>query len=279
MKRGYIRLYRKIDQCAVLQERNKRYSKKEAWIHLVMNEAAGVATGNLQRGEFEASVRHLAKVWNWSKTSVERFLSDLEHCDEPMISRVGHFAGHFAGHFIICKYDLYNPTRDTNRDTNRDKYKISINTGEIKDSRQPAADPSVLFEIYQSENKKLPQVKALTSDRAAKCRSRINQAVRDGCLEQYLSDFKAAVQKAQRTPFLCGEGERKWRPNFDWFLANDKNVYGVLEGKYDGCGSQPGPCKPDLVGASDYQPDPEFEMDPEDKFKLEEMQRKWRNSA
>ena len=123
-------------------------------------------------------------------------------------------------------------------------------------------------------------MKALTSDRAAKCRSRINQAVRDGCLEQYLSDFRAAVQRAQHTPFLCGEGDRAWRANFDWFIANHTNVYGVLEGKYNGCGSGSRHAgTPDLVGASDYQRDPEFEMDPEDKFKLEEMQRKWRNSS
>lgn len=98
MKRGYIRLYRKIDQCAVLQERGKRYSRKEAWIHLVMNEAVGVPTGKLQRGEMEVSYRYLAKKWNWSKTAVERFMADLEHCEEPMISRTGHFTGHFTGH-------------------------------------------------------------------------------------------------------------------------------------------------------------------------------------
>jgi hypothetical protein len=43
-----------------------------------------------------------------------------------------------------------------------------------------------------------------------------------------------AVKKAQQTPFLRGEGARGWRAGFDWFVANQVNIYAVLEGKYDG---------------------------------------------
>jgi hypothetical protein len=94
--------------------------------------------------------------------------------------------------------------------------------------------PKILPELFQQHNQTLPEVKALTSERLKKCRSRINQAVRDGCLEQYLADFTAAVKKAQQMPFLRGEGARGWRASFDWFVANQVNVYSVLEGKYDG---------------------------------------------
>ena len=94
--------------------------------------------------------------------------------------------------------------------------------------------PKILVEIYQQHNQSLPEVKAVTADRLSKCRSRINQAVRDGCLEQYLADFVAAVKKAQQTPFLRGEGARGWRANFDWLVFNQANIYRVLEGKYDG---------------------------------------------
>jgi hypothetical protein len=90
--------------------------------------------------------------------------------------------------------------------------------------------PKILLELYQQHNQFLPEVKALTSERLKKCRSRIDQAVRDGCLEQYLEDFKAAVKKAQQTPFLRGEGNRGWRASFDWFVANHVNIYAVLEG-------------------------------------------------
>ena len=35
------------------------------------------------------------------------------------------------------------------------------------------------------------------------------------------------------TPFLTGAGERGWRADFDWFIANDTNCIAVLKGKYD----------------------------------------------
>jgi hypothetical protein len=99
--------------------------------------------------------------------------------------------------------------------------------------------PKTLLEIYQQQNQSLPEVKALTAERLKKCQSRIDQAVRDGCLEQYLADFSEAVKKAQQTPFLRGEGARRWRASFDWFVANYVNIYAVPDGKYDGTASAP----------------------------------------
>jgi hypothetical protein len=49
------------------------------------------------------------------------------------------------------------------------------------------ASPDILFSMFQQHNQALPGVKALTAVRLRKCRSRINQPVRDGCLEQYLA--------------------------------------------------------------------------------------------
>ena len=105
------------------------------------------------------------------------------------------------------------------------------------------SDPTsvtVLAVMSTNENENVPpEVKALTSERLRKCRSRIDQAVRDGCFEQYLADFTAAVKKAQQTPFLRGEGLRGWRASFDWFVANQVNIHAVLEGKYDGPATTP----------------------------------------
>ncbi len=106
---------------------------------------------------------------------------------------------------------------DTASDTPSDKkikevVKEGFKEGE-KDTQLPSGDgarvsPKILYEIYQQQNQSLPEVKALTVERLRKCRSRIDQAVRDGCLEQYLADFTSAVKKAQQTPFLRGEGAR-----------------------------------------------------------------------
>jgi hypothetical protein len=188
-----------------------------------------------------------------------------------MIMRVGHSVGQEAGHFSVCNYETYNTPRNTKRDSERDTFKevLKESKNKIKDTHASAKAPAclpgfasaspdtsalinapagmiafckepvrlhpkILVEIYQQNNQSLPEVKALTSERLKKCRLRINQAVRDGCLEQYLADFLAAVKKAQQTPFLRGEGARGWRAGFDWFIANNLNIYAVLEGKYDG---------------------------------------------
>jgi hypothetical protein len=212
-----------------------------------------IPDAGLSRGEFRVSVRRLAGLWNWSPAAAFRFLRLLE--ENRMISRVKHSAEHSAEQeaerFIVCNYDTYNPARNSRRNTDRNARRNTIKEGikegvnEVeKDTHSPAArdahvSPNILVEIYQQQNQSLPEVKALTAERLRKCRSRIDQAARDGCLEQYLADFASAVKKAQQTPFLRGEGSRGWRASFDWFVANQVNIYAVLEGKYDGPAAAP----------------------------------------
>jgi hypothetical protein len=250
MYRGYTCLWRKAWSNAVLAEPRKRFSRFEAWLYITNVLAAGMdhPDAGLKRGEFVASIRFLAKAFNWSHPTAQRFVDQL--LENSMIMRVIHQTIHpaiqEAGYFSVCNYETYNSPRNTKLNTERyaERYKIkevlkeSINK-EIKDRYLPSADgacrPSnILLEIYRQNNQSLPEVRALTSERLKKCRTRINQAERDGCLEPYLADFTEAVKKAQQTPFLRGEGARGWRAGFDWFIANQANVYKVLEGKYDG---------------------------------------------
>lgn len=144
--------------------------------------------------------RRLAALWNWSPTAVFRFLRLLE--DNLMISRLKHeaeqSAEQAAERFAVCNYNTYNPERKTKRNTERNAPRNTYKEGTKeglnaveKDTQDPAprearVSPQVLLEIYRQENQSLPEVKALTAERLNRCRSRINQAVRDGCLEQYL---------------------------------------------------------------------------------------------
>jgi len=94
MNRGYTFLWRKTWANPVLREKGRRFSRLEAWLYLTNALAIGVddpGTG-LRRGEFCASIRRLANLWNWSPTAVFRFLRLLE--ENCMISRVKHFAEH-----------------------------------------------------------------------------------------------------------------------------------------------------------------------------------------
>jgi hypothetical protein len=241
MHRGYTCLWRNIWSNAILAESGKRFSRLEAWLYITNVLATGKDNqdAGLKRGEFVASIRQLAECFNWSRGAVLRFFEIL--LQNSMIMRVGHQAIQEAGHFTICNYATYNSSRDTWRDTKRDTIKevFKESKKEIKDTREPASagacvSPKILPELYKQHNQLLPEVKAVTAERLRRCRSRINQAVRDGCLEQYLADFSEAVKKAQQTPFLRGEGARGWRAGFDWFVANQVNIYALLEGKYDG---------------------------------------------
>ena len=92
----------------------------------------------------------------------------------------------------------------------------------------------MLLKIFREENQKLPEVRALSEERKRKCLARIHRARSQGRLEEYLSDFRKAVARAQNSAFLTGDGERGWKASFDWFVQNDTNLLKVLEGKYDG---------------------------------------------
>jgi len=74
----------------------------------------------------------------------------------------------------------------------------------------------------------LPQVLEFGPERRDKCKRRLAKDPK-----KFVDQFTRAVIKAQETPFLCGEGDRGWKADFDWFIANDRHVIRVLEGRYD----------------------------------------------
>jgi uncharacterized protein YdaU (DUF1376 family) len=78
----------------------------------------------------------------------------------------------------------------------------------------------------------LPQMMKLSRSRLSKLTARINADA------SFPDNFRRAVIKARTTPFCCGAGERGWKANFDWLIANDTNCLAVLEGKYDGNGKK-----------------------------------------
>jgi hypothetical protein len=165
MHHGYTRLYRSLWDNEVLQEKGRPFSKREAWLYLVNKEARGTddpETG-LRRGEFDASTRYLAKVWNWPRSNVQRFMATLQAnrmieartrmnivVGHPAGHSAGHSAGQVSGHFIISNYDTYNPTRAapratrpaTFRATSRAKVKEGINTGIKESSNKSSAAPA-----------------------------------------------------------------------------------------------------------------------------------------
>lgn len=93
------------------------------------------------------------------------------------------------------------------------------------ESRIAVFTPEMLLEIYERERGELSAAGAMTPERRMRC-------------ERWLAagftphEFGAAVRCAAATPFLAGDGDRGWRANFDWLIADRCNVRKVLEEEY-----------------------------------------------
>lgn len=87
--------------------------------------------------------------------------------------------------------------------------------------------PSRILEIYEAHRGCLPECRKFEGDRAKQAALRLRED------RGFAAEFEAALKRSNQVPFLCGKGKRGWKPNLDWFLANGRNIYRVLEGVYD----------------------------------------------
>lgn len=104
-------------------------------------------------------------------------------------------------------------------------------TEEEVNSRAKAKSPDssssiILYQLFLEHNTKLPKPLAFSKERKDKCTIRLKD-------QNFIKNFTLAVQKAQNSPFLCGENDRGWKATFDWLITNETNIFKVLEGKYD----------------------------------------------
>ncbi|MBF5091930.1 hypothetical protein F1640_18415 [Novosphingobium sp. NBM11] len=104
------------------------FSRADAWVWLIEHACWQPSrvrikgeTVTLDRGELSFSVRFLADTWGWSKSRVDRFLSDLR--DEDMIetrTKIGTTTDHKAGQgqsiITICNYAKYQDQGGADRD-------------------------------------------------------------------------------------------------------------------------------------------------------------------
>ncbi|MBN1567918.1 MAG: hypothetical protein JXA73_08715 [Acidobacteria bacterium] len=255
MERGYIKLWRKIQDCKALQERGKVLSKFEAWIDIVMVRARGKDDGGLKRGEFEASYRFLARAWRWDVHKVFRFMSQLEA--EGMLFRnpisvqhpAQHQRQHLAQHFIVCNYDTYNPINNGNDNTfdntQRNKVKECINKRKIKETSQAAGaaamDPLPSTESLQL-SERLRQAIQVRDPKARACRlPDLTHWARD--IEKIIRIDGRRVEDVEAVIAWC-QNDSFWGPNI---LSGRK-----LRDKFDTMwGQMRRKCIPDLVGETD----------------------------
>lgn len=128
MKRGYIKLWRKIWDNSFWREK-RVFSRLEAWLDMCM-----MASGTdkvvknvdgqdvfLKRGQFLSSERELAKRWNWSKSKTHRFMESLQvdrGSDRPISVEVDRRYSQKMGQpksiVTITNYGRYNSTQNKN---------------------------------------------------------------------------------------------------------------------------------------------------------------------
>ncbi len=90
-----------------------------------------------------------------------------------------------------------------------------------------AADKPPFIPIVTAWNALCPRVR--------KCRKLTD--ARKATLKIRLADddwnWEAALKAILNSPFLCGDNDRGWKANFDWFIQRG-TVTKILEGQYDG---------------------------------------------
>lgn len=130
---AFVRLSRRAFQHFLWKEPREK-SRWEAWIDLIQSAAYAPETVlikgrrlSLVRGELVASVRYLAERWGWDKNKVSRFL-DLLRSETMIETRID------AGVNVVrlCKYEHYNPPRDTGG--TRNGTLMQTDTGQRRDS-------------------------------------------------------------------------------------------------------------------------------------------------
>jgi hypothetical protein len=205
----------------------------------------------LERGQLCVSLRQLSDEWNWSKSTVERFLTRLK--TETMI---GTESGTGKMIITICNYAKYQDIPDEGgtasgtasgtragheRDTKEQGNKLTSNisvtnvTSVISkndDAEQIPAKPiigqSEIDEALNCWNLAAEQggwkkVQKLPADRRAKLASRLK--------ENGLEAWKQALRQALRGDQLGHDPPTWW--SFDFVTKNPTNILKVLEGNYD----------------------------------------------
>lgn len=134
MNKGYILVYRQIFDNEVLDEPDMPYSKREAWLDMLMlanfkDQESRTKTGEVievRRGQLLTSLQHLADRWKWEKSRVRRFLRQLSIND--MIIQDSVRWGRGATMITIVKYETYQKMPNSEADTQSDTVKSKIRT-------------------------------------------------------------------------------------------------------------------------------------------------------
>ena len=140
MNRGYLKLYRKVQDNWMWQD--KPFSFGHAWIDLLLSanikDTKFVKRSQVievKRGQIAISTKGFADRWGWSRGKVDRFLKQLENEHQ-----IEHQKNNVTTLITILNYDDYNGT-DTKTDTERTPNGHRTDTSkEVKEVKKETLD-------------------------------------------------------------------------------------------------------------------------------------------
>jgi hypothetical protein len=228
MQRGYIKLFRKIQEND--QWLSEPFTRSQAWIDLILlaNYKPGVirVRGNrveVKRGQVGWSQVALANRWKWSRGKVRRFLKELEKNEQQIVQQ----KSSITSLITIIKYDEYqgNGTADgttdgqqtdsrryTNNNSKKDKKGKKTNKGvNTPSSKESSFDvpesykncpQKEIIEAYHQHLPQLPTIQVWDDQSAKRLRQRWRQDPKCQCIDFWVEYFKWVCTE----PFPDGPG-------------------------------------------------------------------------
>lgn len=253
MSNGWIKIYRKIQDCFVWQD--KPYDKARAWIDLLLlamhHDKKILVDGEfivVPRGSFMTSTLKLSDRWGWSRNKVLRFINVLE--GEQMLNTKRTPKGTLI---TIVKYDVFqgienidSTTVGTTVDTTDSTTDSTTDETQNKNDKELKNDKNINNNLsFSNENdcqtETVRRVVACWNDLkdyGIKPISKIgstSKRYQSLCarIQQYgIEDVIKAIEKIKNSDFLQGKNKQGWMITFDWFVLPN-NFPKVLEGQYD----------------------------------------------
>jgi len=241
MNRGYVKVWRKIDDSGLIQLPNTL----ALFMHLLLNAShkdrkLGTPTGviDLKRGQFVSGRIELAARLKQTEQQIRTSLKRLEDLAIISINVTNRYSV-----YTIENYSIYQDTNEANNqqitnkqptDNQQTTTKQECNNETIEElnknivgNKLPTCPHQEILNIYSEKLAVLPQVKIWSDKRKALLKARWNEDPKRQNLEWWNKYFSYISKNS----FLTG-GTGKWQADIEWIL-NSSNMIKIIEGTYD----------------------------------------------
>lgn len=106
-----------------------------------------------------------------------------------------------------------------------------------EEDKEERIDFAFFSSIWNSSLPGHTKLSALTDKRRKAIKSRLPEFGKTK--EEQQEVFQAIIERIKASPFLGGDNDRGWKPDFDWLFKNSDNWRKVYEGKFDQKAAKP----------------------------------------